>query len=322
MAVDVGGIGSSIVTQNYDAIRRFDNAHSGEKITSSKSESMRALTEDEVKEASAKRKSEPKTLSVESSEIINNVYSKTGDNITYDVNGVIFSNAEMKACKEVVKNAMSLLPTKGSDFDYENYASMGIAANMVRTYASANLSEEQAGVVNKSFETYLSSLIQAEKDRHVSESYKIDNRDGIGNTGELNKYYSLRKPIGMGDAESLKSQITSKIPQKTRDTLLENIKNATENGSVVQSASNEEVAGSIMNLFKNANLHDSKAVSELFQQYKDIITPVYRAFGLQDTSKNASLSRVIDEDIKFFDVQISNAKAIINNVGNTFNSTI
>ena len=94
---------------------------------------------------------------------------KTGDNITYEIDGVTFTNAQMKACKEVVRNAISALPVKGSDLDYKDYASMGIATNMVNSYAKENLTEEQAAVINKSMEEYINSLTQAEKERQNSQ---------------------------------------------------------------------------------------------------------------------------------------------------------
>lgn len=121
MSVGVEPINTGLVTRNYDLIEQFDRmyAKNADALKTSSSGTMKAVSEEDVKAINAKRKSEPKTLSVDSSEIVNNIYSKTGDNITYDVNGVTFSNEEMKACKEVVKNAISFLPTMGSDLDYE-----------------------------------------------------------------------------------------------------------------------------------------------------------------------------------------------------------
>lgn len=319
MSVGVGPINTGLVTRNYDLIEQFDRmyAKNADALKTSGSGTMKAVSEEDVKAINAKRKSEPKTLSVDSSEIVNNIYSKTGDNITYDVNGVTFSNEEMKACKEVVKNALSFLPTMGSDLDYENYASMGIAANMVSSYVSENLTQEQAQIVNDSFESYLTNLIQAEKERHCGEEYHVDDTDGIGVTGELNKYYSVRMRMSDEAADSLKKQLTANIPQKTRETLLANLNHARESGSVVQSASNKEVAKSIMELFKNFDLKDEDAINNILKQYREIITPVYKSFGLQNTANSNSLSNVIEQDISRFDIQIANARTVISNVGNT-----
>ena len=118
-------------------------------------------------------------------------------------------------------------------------------------------------------------------------------------------------------ADSLKNQLTANIPQKTRETLLANLNHARESGSVVQSASNKEVAKSIMELFKNFDLQDEDAINNILKQYREIITPVYRSFGLQNTANSNSLSNVIEQDISQFDIQIANARTVISNVGNT-----
>ncbi len=317
-------VNTGLVTQNYDAINCFDRIYAQNEVAlkTARLGTMKAVSAEAVIATNAKRKSEPKTLSVDSSEIIYNIYSKTGDNITYDVNGVTFSNEEMKACKEVVKNAFSFLPTMGSDLDYENYASMGIATNMVSSYASENLTQEQAQIVNDCFESYLTNLIQAENKRHCREEYYLDDTDGVGDTGELNKYYSVRMRMSDETADSLKSQLTANITQKTRETLHANLNHARESGSVVQSASNKEVAKSIMELFKNVNLQDGDAINNILKRYREIITPAYKSFGLQNTANSNSLTNVIEQDISRFDIQIVNARTVISNVGHTCSYTV
>lgn len=123
-----------------------------------------------------KQQNQSRTLSVDRSEVVDNVFSKTGDNITYEIDGVTFTNAQMKACKEVVRNAISALPAKGSDLDYKDYASMGIATNMVSSYAKENLTEEQAAVINKSMEEYINSLTQAQKNVKIVRDILLMNR--------------------------------------------------------------------------------------------------------------------------------------------------
>lgn len=271
-----------LVTQNYDVINRFENNLVGRQLPSEQFGTMRAISEDEKILINQKSKSEPKTLTVDSSEIVNNVYSKTKDNITYDINGVSFSNQEMKACKEVVKNAISLLPTMGSDLDYKNYASMGIAKNMVDSYSDDNLSEEQAKIVKEVFGNYLSDLIDAEKNRQEKDGVYVTNAES---------YYAGK--IRLNDAK--------------------------EQVSVVQSATNKTYAEEIMNMFANVNMRDNKAVNALMSRYKDMISPVYTSYGLKNTVNNKSLTAVINKDVAIFGVQISNAKNIIDNVGSSFN---
>lgn len=317
-------VNTGLISQNYDVISNVTKKYAGsktEELQEKSSGKMTKMSEDEVKEARWKEQNEPKTLSVDSSEIINDVFSKTGDNITYDVNGVTFTNAEMKACKEVVKNAIAALPVKGSDLDYEDYASMGIAVNMVSSYAKENLTEEQAAVVNKSIEEYINSLVQAEKERQSSSGYFTDDTEGVGNTGELNTYYNVRSKLSSEAAESLKSQM-SNLPEQTRKMLLANLEGAVQKGSVVQSASNKELATTIKSLFENVDMEDENAVNTVLERYQTLMTPAYQAYGLQNTENSNSLENVIKQDISGFVTQIANAKAVISNVGNSCSYSI
>ena len=153
MSMEISYPNTGLISPNYDAINKANKIFAGktaEDLKANTSGTMQELSTEEVREMREKARNEQRTLNVDRSEIVNNVYWKTGDNITYNVDGVSFTNEEMKACKEVVKYAIAALPTKGSDLDYEDYAVMGIAINMVNTYATEHLTEEQAEVVNKS----------------------------------------------------------------------------------------------------------------------------------------------------------------------------
>ena len=309
---------TGLISQNYDVINNVTKKYGENKISSG---TMRKMSEEEVREARHKQQNQTKTLSVDRSEVIDNVFSKTGDNITYDIDGVTFTNAEMKACKEVVRNAISALPARGSDLDYKDYASMGIATNMVSSYAKENLTEEQAAVINKSMEEYVNSLTQAEKERQSSQEYFTDEQEGVGNTGNLNTYYSTRMKLSNQAADSLKSQMAN-LPEQTRKTLLANLESVSQKGSIVQSASNKELSSTIKNLFQNMDMKDEKALNSVMKQYKEFMTPAYLANGLRNTANNNSLTNALDQDISGFVKQIANANAITGNVGSTFNYTI
>ena len=323
--IEVGYTNTGLISQNYDVINKANNIIAGktvEEIKVNVSGTMHELTDEEVREMHEKACNEQRTLNVDSSEIINNVYWKTGDNITYNVDGVSFSNEEMKACKEVVKNAIAALPTKGSDLDYEDYAAMGIVANMVNAYASEYLTEDQAEVVNKSINDYLDSLVQAEKKRHAQSGYSIDDTEGVGSTGELNKYYAVRHQLSDEAAGSLKSQLTSNLPESTRKTLLANLEHASKSGSVVQSASNKQLADTVRALFQNLNLRDGNAVNDAYAKYEEIMTQVYQANGIEDTVNHASLSHVLMQDVNRLSMQITNAKAVLNSIGSSVDISI
>ena len=303
---------TGLISQNYDVINTVTKKYAGntsEKLQEKSSGTMRKMSDEEVREMQQKQQNQSRTLSVDRSEVVDNVFSKTGDNITYEIDGVTFTNAQMKACKEVVRNAISALPAKGSDLDYKDYASMGIATNMVSSYAKENLTEEQAAVINKSMEEYINSLTQAQKERQNSQGYFTDEQEGVGNTGNLNTYYNTRMKLSDKAADSLKSQMA-------------NLEGATQRGSVVQSASNKELSSTIKTLFQNVDMKDEKALNATMKQYRELMTPVYQASGIRNTANNNSLTNVLDQDISRFVKQIANANAVTGNVGSTFNDTI
>lgn len=315
---------TGLISQNYDVINTVTKKYAGntsEKLQEKSSGTMRKMSDEEVREMQQKQQNQSRTLSVDRSEVVDNVFSKTGDNITYEIDGVTFTNAQMKACKEVVRNAISALPAKGSDLDYKDYASMGIATNMVSSYAKENLTEEQAAVINKSMEEYINSLTQAQKERQNSQGYFTDEQEGVGNTGNLNTYYNTRMKLSDKAADSLKIQMAN-LPEQTRKTLMANLEGATQRGSVVQSASNKELSSTIKTLFQNVDMKDEKALNATMKQYRELMTPVYQASGIRNTANNNSLTNVLDQDISRFVKQIANANAVTGNVGSTFNDTI
>ena len=251
MSMEISYPNTGLISPNYDAINKANKILAGktaEDLKANTSGTMQELSTEEVREMREKARNEQRTLNVDRSEIVNNVYWKTGDNITYNVDGVSFTNEEMKACKEVVKNAIAALPTKGSDLDYEDYAAMGIAANMVNTYATEHLTVGQAEVINKSINDYLDS--------------------------------------------------------------------------VVQSASNKQLADTIRTLFQNLNLRDHNAVNGAFARYREIMSPVYRATGIENTVNHNSLSNVLKQDENRFSMQIANAKAVLNSIGSSVNISV
>lgn len=317
-------VNKGLISQNYNVINSVTKKYAGstsEDLREKSSGTMRKMSDEEVRETHRKQQSQSRTLSVDRSEVVDNVFFKTGDNIIYDIDGVTFTNAEMKACKEVVKNAISALPAKGNDLDYKDYASMGIATNMVSSYAKENLTEEQAAVINKSMEEYIDSLTHAEKERQNSRGYFTDEQEGVGNTGNLNTYYNTRVRLSAQAADSLKSQMAD-LPEQTRRTLLANLENAAQRGSVVQSASNKELASTIKALFQNVNMKDEKALNVAMKQYRELMTPVYQASGIRNTADSNYLTNVLNQDIGAFVKQIANANAVTGNVGSAFNCTV
>lgn len=325
MTVGTTPVNTGLITRNQAAIETANKKLSGKSakdLQANATGSLRELSEEEVRELHAKAKNEPKILQADRSEFVNNIYSKTGDNITYEIDGVRFTNEEMKRCKELVKQAVLELPSMGSDLDYEDYAAMGLAENMVSTYAKEHLTEEQANVLEQSISDYMEQLINAEQERQAGEGYSIDQREGIGPTGELNKYYAVRKTLGESAAESFKKLLNEKLPQQTRNTLLANLEHAQTSGSVVQSATNRELAGMIRELFKNTDIKNPVSMSSASSRYKELMKPVYQSYGVMDTAQHKSLTHVLNQDVNRFDMQATRAKAVMGGLGSTVNVSV
>lgn len=69
------------------------------------------------------------------------------DNTTYKVDGVKFSAEEMTSMREALSDVFASVRRPGGTLVYSDYAKMGIAENVVRSYAEKNLSEEQTAVI-------------------------------------------------------------------------------------------------------------------------------------------------------------------------------
>lgn len=78
---------TGLISQNYDVINNITKKYGENKISSG---TMRKMSDEEVREARHKQQNQTKTLSVDRSEVIDNVFSKMGDS-----NGVVlFDNTQ------------------------------------------------------------------------------------------------------------------------------------------------------------------------------------------------------------------------------------
>lgn len=134
---------------------------------------------------------------------------------------------------------------------------------------------------------YPDSLVQAEKESQDRNGCYTDHTEGVGSTGKLNKYYSTRSPLGLSEeaVDDFKKMVAH-LPEGTRNRLLANLDSAQTKGSVLQSASNCEYAESIKNVFQEADLRDDTAVDTALKQYQKLMTPVYKAAGIQNLYGN------------------------------------
>lgn len=92
-----------------------------------------------------------------------------------------------------------------------------------------------------------------------------------------------------------------------------------QKGSVVQSASNKDYAETIKSVFQEADLNDHTSVQAALKKYEGLMTPVYKAAGIQNVHGNQALTSVLGQDTDSFLKYISNIKAIIGNGSNWLN---
>ena len=62
-------------------------------------------------------------------------------------------------------------------------------------------------------------------------------------------------------------------------------------------------------------MSDGNAVNDAFARYREIMAPVYKAHGIENTVNHDSLFHVIGQNTKRFSIQIANAKAVLNGMG-------
>lgn len=319
MVIKTGYTNTGLTSLNYALLKKVNSKLQGKDIEGLGAkglEKIKSLSAEELGVLRQQQKSRPMILNVDSSEIVNNVYSNTESNTTYNIDGTMFTNEEMQACKEVVKNAIAVLPRKGSSLDYSDYALMGIASNAVGSYAKEHLTKDQAEIVNRSIEEYIDSLKQAEKESQKSAECFTDYTEGVGSTGELNKYYSTRSPLGLSqEAVEDFERMVAHLPADTRNRLLANLGAAQSKGSVVQSASNKEYAETIKSAFQEADLKDDISVNAVLKRYQKLMSPVYKAAGLQNIYGNNALASVLKQDENSFLAYISNMRTIAENAG-------
>jgi len=233
------------------------------------------------------------------------------------VDGVEFTFEKLKECEAFAKKITSCFRPAGSYLDYNDYARMGIASSIMKVYAKEKLNEEQAKVVNNSVESFFNNLINKEKERQKNDPYcYIDNTEGVGSTGELNKYYAVKCRWSVQEAEEFKAFVrASDWSEYEKEKLCAHADYAIKVGGTGQSASNAEHAQKIRTVFQNMDIMDEASVKNAFEQYEILMTPVYKAKGMQNSHFDTRVNEIVGVDVKEFISQIASGKAAISTAG-------
>ena len=171
------------------------------------------------------------------------------DNDAYEVDGVRFSAEEMKSMREALGDVFTSVKRPGSSIDYSDYAKMGIAENVVRSYAEKNLSEEQTEVVMKAVSEHMDQLI----DKESEASFVVEDRYyGKQYTGDA--WVKLKQYIKDMAADS-------DLPEQTKRVFA--AINVEAPGMAI-SASNTELASSLRSVFSTLDFGNSDELETFF----------------------------------------------------------
>lgn len=193
-------------------------------------------------------------------------------------------------------------------YDYKDYAQMGIAENSVAKYAAENLTEEQAQVVNKSLSDYISGLLDSQEEWINSECI-IDDREGIGDTGEMNTYYAVRHVIPQWMQDKIDAEFDAAFASVGIYREHTNSSADSRNRGLIYCASNKDLAGSIRSLFAGTDITNASQLADAFKEYKDMMTAAYRAVGFGRTTND-----MLKDDTNSFTKQVSNMKAVLSGI--------
>ena len=215
------------------------------------------------------------------------------DNGNFTVGGATFTREELEECRAVMKAAVDGIGCgigKNSSIDYRNYAEMEIAAGGVRAYASENLTEKQAAVVNKAMKEYNDALIKHEKDT-------LERAGTIDISGsDVSKYY--------GKAQPIPKEMLDRIHSFNSNSKL----NSGDVGTI-QFATNEDLISKIRDMFSKLDYSDSSSLDTVSEKYKEYITPAKMSLGV--SSANGYLSQALNQDILGFQSLFKNMMNVI-----------
>jgi len=276
---------------------------------SGKSDEAENSRTERVQDNSNTSNAEKKVFKTNNEIFYNNYFNTSGDT-SFEIDGVAFSAKEIDAVRSVVQNAVSPLLGGRLYYDYKDYAQMGIAESSVAKYAAENLTEEQAQVVNQSLSGYISGLLDKEEEWINSECY-IDDTEGVGDTGEMNTYYGIRKNtsiISQRMQEQLEEDL-AKVNAKLTGVYSYRQHTSSNTGSFIYCASNKGLAGNVRSLFSEIDVTDADQLSKAFKQYQSMMTAAYKAVGFGNTTND-----MLKDDTNSFTKQISNMKAVFSGI--------
>lgn len=234
-----------------------------------------------------------KKVTMDSNSLINMNYSNVANDAVYKIDRVEFSKKETEDVQKILKHAVSYLKTPGSNLDYRDYASMGIAFNSLSAWADKYLTEEQSNVIKTAISNYTDLMAASESENQIKMGTLIDE----------SKYYGAT--VSNDEMDKMINQMEIQLSKITGKTY------SPSHGNVItqSSATNRELTFAIMDLFSNIDLKNTDSVQNAYSDYKKMVTPAYNSFGISDQQNG--LNNVLGQDISLFTKQISDSNAFL-----------
>lgn len=204
------------------------------------------------------------------------------DNTAYEVDGVRFSAEEMKSMREALGDVFATVKQPGSGLVYSDYAKMGMAENVVRSYAEKNLSADQTEVVMKTVSEHMDQVIAKEPEASfIVEDCYYGKRYSGGVWAELKQY-----------AKDMVAN--SNLPEQTKRVFAES---NVDTPGMAMSASNTKLASSLRSRFSTLDFENEDELQSFFKQYQDWMKPAY--LEVHGGSENATAEHIA-EDIAMY----------------------
>ena len=183
------------------------------------------------------------------------------DHVMYNVDGVRFSAEEMTSIREALGDVLASVKRPGYNLDYSDYAKMGIAENVIYSYAEKNLNEQQTEVIMKAVSEHMNLVIAKEPEA----SFVVEDQYyGKRNNSELHQRCVQAIKEAAAAADFYSAETKKRIAEMSVDT-----------PSMTTSASNTELATSLRSVFANMDFENGDELQTFFKQYQEWMKPAY-----------------------------------------------
>ncbi|WP_304408288.1 hypothetical protein [Bacteroides acidifaciens] len=189
------------------------------------------------------------------------------DNAAYKVDGALFSAEELTLMREALSDVFSSVKQPGGTLVYSDYAKMGIAENVIRSYAEKNLSEEQTEVIMKTVSEHMDQVIGGEPEAEI-----VDENLYYGKRITDERYQKLYQNCRQAIKEA--AVAADFYSEETKKRFAEMDVDTPVSG-ITLSASNTELADALRSGFAKLDFENEDELQIFFKRYQDWMKPAY-----------------------------------------------